>query len=89
MVAEGSMRRRSADRMARPTQRGFIVVPFGERCRTETTHWLAASDNALECCGGRVRPEYLLVLTVSGCRLLASQIPASFALAARAAALPL
>ena len=30
MVAGGSMLLRSADRMARPTQRGFIVVQFGE-----------------------------------------------------------
>jgi hypothetical protein len=33
MVAEGSMRRRLADRMAPPTQRGFIVVQFGESRR--------------------------------------------------------
>jgi hypothetical protein len=34
MVAEGSMRRRSADRMEPPTLRGFIVVEFGKNTPT-------------------------------------------------------
>jgi hypothetical protein len=34
MVAEGSMLRRSADRMAPPTQRGFIVGQFGKNTLT-------------------------------------------------------
>src|SRR5258708_144364 len=32
MVGEGSMRLRSADRMATSTQRVYIVVAFGESC---------------------------------------------------------
>ena len=41
MVAEGSMRRRSADRMAPPTHRGFIVDEFGESTATEKTHYVS------------------------------------------------
>jgi hypothetical protein len=40
MEGEGSMRQRSADRMATSTQRGSIVVGFGESRRTNTEHEL-------------------------------------------------